>query len=171
MAGSWMRGSQCGYRQDLNGSLKSNKEMISLLLLSKSEAWPSSCHSGKILCNMKRMKIPILKDIIADGIPCLTHPYKLEWRAGPCRKWIGLTSPSQEKQKQSSAQSSSPSRSICSWCSVRLRTQQANLVIDGVPLDMNGTSNDLSFTIKQLLFHLLPFPGMQLWLFALCINL
>lgn len=161
-----------GDRQDLSDSLTSKKEVICpLCLLSRSEAWLFPGYSDRTSCYIKKMKIPLLKDIITVEISCLTHPYRLEWRTGPYRKWTGLISPSQEKYKHSSVQASSPSRSICSWCSIRLGTQQVHCVIDRVPLDRERNEQWFVIHHKVLLFHLLPFPGMQLWLFALCINL
>lgn len=79
MAGPGMRGSPYGATQDFNDFLKSKKEAIRALLpLSRLGTWLYSRRSDRTLYNMKKMKFPILKDTIIDGIPCPAHRYKLE---------------------------------------------------------------------------------------------
>lgn len=52
-----------------------------------------------------------------------------------------------------------------------LGTQRVHHVMDDVPLDREWSEQLFVIHHKVLLFHLLPFPGTQLWLFALCVNL
>lgn len=75
MADEWLDGD----RQHLSDSLTSRKEVICLLcFLSRSEAWLFPGYSDRTSCNIKKMKIPLLEDIITVEISCLTHPYRLE---------------------------------------------------------------------------------------------
>lgn len=64
----------------------------------------------------------------------------------PKAEWFHL--PSQVKTKARRCPASSPSQNVCSGRSIRLGTQGVHHVMDGVPLDRERASNDLSFTIK-----------------------
>lgn len=153
MAGPGMRSHYMG-PAGLQWLPEIRKQGISpLLLLSWLGAWLFSCCSDRTLYNMKKMKFPILKDTIIDGIPCLTHPYKLEWRTGPYRNWIGLISVSQEKQKSTAL----PRPAVPAIASVPgvlfvLEPSAFTTWLMVFHLIGNRTSNDLSFTIKYCYF-------------------
>lgn len=101
-------------------------------------------------------KVPFLKDVGADGPPCLPRAQTQDRQTGPSGAWAGLVCPLPGNTQQHSGQASSPSRGFCPGCSVRLGSHRVHGVMGGVPPRFVTHR-------KALLFRLLPLPGCLLF--------